>query len=368
MARPRSRLTAIAIAVGVAMSATDCLAAENDPAWTIAPRTIPPPVDVSGPLRSMIAAARPPDVAGARASAPRTTADWAELIAKRRQKLGADGLALAKKLSVAVRGDRIEGVAVYHLVPEAVAGGHGHHLFVFLHGGAYVFGSGEEGLLEGVMLAARLKMPVLAIDYRMPPEHPFPAAVDDVLTVYRHLLSGRPARSIAMGGTSAGGGLAMAAVHRFLAVGLEVPGAVYAGSPWADLTKTGDSMHALEGIDRVLVTYEKVLEGAARLYAGRHALEEPEISPVYGRFTGFPPTYLVTGTRDMFLSDTARVHRKLRAAGVCADLHVYEGMSHGEYLAPPYDFPESLDIFSGLDAFLGEHLSPDVARPAPAAP
>jgi acetyl esterase/lipase len=316
----------------------------------------------------MIAAARPPDVAAARTGAPQTTADWVDLIAQRRRKLGADGVTLAKKLSVAVSGDRIDGVAVYRLVPETVAPRHGHHLFVFLHGGAYVFGSGEEGLLEGVMLAARLNMTVLAIDYRMPPEHPYPAAVDDVLTVYRRLLADRPARSIAMGGTSAGAGLAMAAVHRFLAVGLDVPGAVYAGSPWADLTKTGDSMHALEGIDRVLVTYEKVLEGVARLYAGGRSLQEPEITPVYGGFAGFPPTYLVTGTRDMFLSDTARVHRKLRAAGVVADLNVYEGMSHGEYLAPPYDFPESLEIFAGLDAFLGEHLSRDVARPAPAAP
>lgn len=367
MARPTRALQAIMIAVVVATRVATCLAAENDPAWTIAPRTIPPPVDVSGPLRSMIAAARPPDVAGARASAPKTTADWADLIVKRRKKLGADGLALAEKLSVAVRGDRIDGVSVYHLAPETVAAHHRRHLFVFLHGGAYVFGSGEEGLLEGVMLAARLNMPILAVDYRMPPEHPFPAAVDDVLTVYRQLLSSRPARSIAMGGTSAGGGLALAAVHRFLAVGLEVPGGIYAGSPWADLTKTGDSMHALEGIDRVLVTYEKVLEGAARLYAGRHALEEPEISPVYGGFEGFPPTYLVTGTRDMFLSDTARVHRKLRSAGVVADLNVYEGMSHGEYLAPPYDFPESLDIFSGLDAFLSEHLSGQVVQPASAA-
>jgi len=91
------------------------------------------------------------------------------------------------------------------------------------------------------------------------------------------------------------------------------------------------------------------------LYAGGHDLEDPLVSPVYGSFEGFPPTYLVTGTRDMFLSDTARTHRKLRAAGAVADLNVYEGVSHADYLVVPRS-PEAQEIFTELGLFLEKHL------------
>jgi len=103
------------------------------------------------------------------------------------------------------------------------------------------------------------------------------------------------------------------------------------------------------------VTYEGVLAGAAKLYAGDHAMTDPLISPVYADFKGFPPTYLVTGTRDMFLSNTVRTHRKLRMAGVVADLNFYEGFSHGDYLKV-VDSPESQQAFAELGAFLLEHL------------
>jgi monoterpene epsilon-lactone hydrolase len=99
-------------------------------------------------------------------------------------------------------------------------------------------------------------------------------------------------------------------------LGIPVPGALFAGTPEADLSKTGDSYFINTGVDYVLVSYEGILEGAAKLYAGDHELTDPLISPVYGDFKG----YLVSGTRDMFLSNTVRVHRKLRTAGVVAYL------------------------------------------------
>ena len=134
-----------------------------------------------------------------------------------------------------------------------------------------------------------------------------------------------------------------------------MPGALYLGTPWADLTDTSDSLHTNEGIDRILVTYDGMLTGAARLYANGTELTDPLISPVYGDFSGFPPTYLVTGTRDMLLSDTARVHRKLRQAGVVADLNVYEGLSHAEY-AFLTGSPEYLQTYGELAQFLANHL------------
>ncbi len=159
---------------------------------------------------------------------------------------------------------------------------------------------------------------------------------------------------MALGGTSAGGGLTLASIHRFKELGLELPGALWAGTPWTDLTKTGDSHFTNEGIDRALVTYDGLLEGAAKLYANGHDLKSPLISPVYGDFEAFPPTYLVTGTRDLFLSDVVRVHRKMRVAGVIAELNVYEGVSHAEYLFA--GSPELQQAFAELAAFLMRHL------------
>ncbi|MGS0683037.1 alpha/beta hydrolase fold domain-containing protein [Shewanella sp. 125m-7] len=106
------------------------------------------------------------------------------------------------------------------------------------------------------------------------------------------------------------------------------------------MTKTGDSYFTNEGVDNVLVTYKGLLEGAAKLYAGDHLLTEPLISMVYGDFKGFPPIYLVSGTRDMFLNNMVRTHSKLRTAGVAADFNVYESFLQGDYLKV-IDSPES---------------------------
>ena len=122
------------------------------------------------------------------------------------------------------------------------------------------------------------------------------------------------------------------------------------------MTKTGDTLYTMEGIDRVLVTYNGILEAAALLYADGANLLDPLLSPVYGDLSGFPATYLVTGTRDMFLSDAARVHRKLRDAGVEADLNVYEGLSHAEY-AFVADSPEHESTYKELAEFLRRHLN-----------
>jgi acetyl esterase/lipase len=126
--------------------------------------------------------------------------------------------------------------------------------------------------------------------------------------------------------------LALAAVHQFKALDLPLPGAIFAGTPWADLTKTGDTLFTNEGLDRVIVTYDGTPRAAARLYAGSHSMRDPLISPVYGSFERFPPTILISGTRDMLLSDTVRTHQKLLAAGTVAELHVFEAHSHAEYI------------------------------------
>jgi acetyl esterase/lipase len=126
------------------------------------------------------------------------------------------------------------------------------------------------------------------------------------------------------------------------------------GTPWADLTKTGDTESTNEYVDNVLPKYEGWLEAAARLYAGSHDLKEPLLSPVYADLSGFPPAVLVSGTRDLFLSDTVRVHQKLLQAGVDAQLLVLEAQSHAQYL--DIDVPESQAALKEVAEFLDRHL------------
>jgi acetyl esterase/lipase len=320
----------------------------------VGPRALPPPADASEIVREAIAATPAPDPVSRRQAVPRTDAEWRAAQQASSQadlaKLGADN-------GVSIVRDEIAGVAVYLLHPKEPNAQHAAHLFLHLHGGAYVFGGGDAAVSEAALIAGSLGIEAISVDYRMPPEHPFPAAVDDAVAVYRSLIEARSAGSILIGGTSAGGGLSLATVHRLQALDVDPPGAVYAGTPWADLTKTGDTLFSNEGVDRILVVYEGLLEDSARLYAGGRDLEDPLLSPVYGDFTGFPPTVLITGTRDMFLSDTVRTHRKLRAAGVDADLHVFEGLSHAEYLFSPGS-TEARQMLDELGAFAAAHLSP----------
>ncbi len=341
-------------ALSFALLSSPTLAQDSD--WTIGSRTLPASAGASDALREAIASTPQPDVAQhIRQTTFTTKEEWVQSIQAADASKTQIIEALTERWSVTITEDEIAGVTVRTVTPVDIDPANKDRLFVHVHGGAYVLGAGRASLPEAILIAHRAKIPVVSIDYRMPPEHPFPAAVDDVAAVWKSLLRDRPAKSMALGGTSAGGGLALASTLRFMELRLETPGALWAGTPWADLTKTGDSHFTNEGIDRMLVSYHGVLEGAAKLYANGRDLKTPLISPVYGEFKGFPPTYLVTGTRDLFLSDTVRVHRKMRVAGVVANLNVYEGVSHGEY-AFVVDSPESQQVFGELRTFLLKHL------------
>jgi len=144
--------------------------------------------------------------------------------------------------------------------------------------------------------------------------------------------------------------------------GVPLPAAIAPGTPWSDLTETGDSYKANEWLDNVLVSYDGYLTRAARLYAAGHDLRDPQLSPIYGDLRGLPPTILTTGTRDLFLSNTVRTHRKLRQAGVEASLQVFEGMSHAQYLFNP-DAPETREAFTEIAGFLDKHLGTAAKKP-----
>jgi len=319
---------------------------------------------VSKVFRESLASTPTPDIAPA-LIVPKADADWIALAKERDARSEATARALAEALGVQVKEHRMGGVNVFWVTPPEIDEDHQRHLFVYIHGGAWFLNGGLAGTIEPVIIAARLRMPVVSIDYRMPPKHPAPAATDDVIAVWKELLKEWSPSSMAMGGTSAGGNITLSSVHRFKDLGLRLPGALYVGTPSVDLNMTGDSRFLNEGVDRILLTFRGLGQAAAVMYAGQSDLKNPYVSPIYGDFSSFPPSYLISGTRDLVLSDAVRAHRALRRAGVDADLHVYEGQSHGDYLFV-MNAPESHEHYAELNAFLLQHLQgtlPDAVPP-----
>ena len=313
------------------------------------------PKAVSEAMKHAISTRPSPTVQHVKNATPDTYHQWLELIQKTNAEQKKKIKSMRKAFRVSVSKETIDGITVRVVTPEHVSPEFEEHVYVDVHGGAYVFFGGLPSIEEGILIAVRLGIKVICIDYRMPPLAPFPAANDDILRVYIAMLETYSAQRIFLGGTSAGAGLVLALVQRLAHDALPRPVAVYIGTPWADLTKTGDTLYTNEGIDRILVTYDGLLAAAAKLYAGETPLSHPSISPLYGAFEDFPPTYLVSGTRDMFLSDTVRVNRQLRNAGVKTTLDVYEGLSHADYLVA-HDTPESRSCYAEIKQFFIESL------------
>ena len=262
---------------------------------------------------------------------------------------------LEGKFAVSVTPTMIAGVKAFIVAPATTPERNRNRLLVNVHGGGYVLFPGESGLGEAVLMAGFGGFKVISIDYRMPPDFPFPAAMDDAMTVWKEVVKTTDPQNMAIFGTSTGGGMTLAMILRAKDEHLPLPAAIAPGTPWSDLTDTGDSYETNEWVDNVLVTWYGWLGRAAKLYAAGHDLKEPQLSPVYGDFSGFPPTILTTGTRDLFLSNTVRVHRKLRRTGVEADLNVYEGQSHAQYLFNP-DAPETREVFTDIANFFDKHM------------
>jgi epsilon-lactone hydrolase len=220
-------------------------------------------------------------------------------------------------------------------------------IYLDIHGGGLTSGAGEACRLMSSAGAMTTGMIHWAVDYRMPPMHPYPASLDDCIAVYRHLVGQRPLEDIFVGGGSAGGNLAAALMVRATDEGLPLPTALVLLTPEIDLTESGDSFQTNLGIDNVLGS----LMPANLLYANGHDLAHPYLSPLFADVDGFPPTFLQTGTRDLYLSNTVRMHRKLRDAGVEAELHVFEAMPHGGFAGAP----EDLEVRVELRRFLDRH-------------
>ena len=343
------KIAATLASILVALAATSAVA--EQPPRQVPARTIPVPDTVSPQMQAIIA--RPID--SSRLSSPKTTAEWKALVASTAADRLAALPALKAAMHVKVEPATIGGVKAYIITPDEIPPANRNRLLVHVHGGAYVLYPGESGTGEAIQLAGFGHFKVISVDYRMPPDFPYPAAMDDAMAVYRAALKMAKPKNIAIFGTSTGGGMTLAMVLRAKAEGLPLPGAIAPGTPWADMTKTGDSYFTNEGVDNVLVSDDGRLHAEALLYANGHDLKDPQLSPVYGDMHGFPPTILTSGTRDLFLSNTVRVHRKLRQAGVEAELQVFEGLSHAQYYGD-ITAPETIDYNNEVARFFDKHL------------
>jgi monoterpene epsilon-lactone hydrolase len=343
-------LASVSVAIAIVVPSA---AAQNDTAGPrdLPARVVPVPDTVSPQMRKLIAAPLNPTWN----VIPKTAEEWKALVDAGAAAMVKTLPALREKLGVRVEPLTIDGVNAFMVTPENIPPENRNRLLIHVHGGCYVSFPGESGTSEAIMMAGFGRLKVISVDYRMPPDHPYPAALDDTMTVWKAALKMADRKNLAIFGSSAGGALTLSMVLRSKQDNLPLPAAIAPGTPMSDLTGRGDSFSTNAMLDNVLVAHGSSCDARALLYANGHDLKDPLLSPIYGDMHGFPPTILTTGTRDLLLSSTVRVHRKLRQAGVEAILQVYEGVAHGQ-LNRDAEAPETKEAFEEIARFFDRHL------------
>lgn len=200
-------------------------------------------------------------------------------------------------------------------------------VILYLHGGAYGYCSADTHRTLAARIMCETGVKVLLPEYRLAPEHPFPAAIEDTLVVYHWLLNqGYDSTNIIFAGDSAGGGLSVATALLLKDRNEPLPAAVICLSPWVDLTSSGESYSKNKSKDPYLNV--ELIKGAALSYAGSESLNHKLISPVFAEFSGFPPLYIQAGSIEILKSDAEKLAQQARLAGVDVTLKIWKGMWH----------------------------------------
>jgi acetyl esterase/lipase len=324
-----------------------------EPAVTFAPDgtanivnlTVPVPPSISAEAQQMLRAA---------AAAGDPTQGLTLPIAELRAISGAQQEQLTRLLlkthPVSVERKTMAGVPVALVTPAQHSPHAAGRLLINVHSGAFI--RGKESITEAIQIAHRTGLPVLAIDYRLAPEHPYPAAVDDTISVYRELLKTYQPSHLALFGSSAGAVLTAQASVRARQLGLPLPAALGFFSGTADFSRPGETeaFFSMGG----LAPFVAPVAVQAQAYLADNSLTDPVMSPLFADLEGFPPTLLMTGTRDFFLSSTANFHRALLRAGVPAKLVVFDAMPHEHWTQP--GLPETGEALDLQARFLAEHV------------
>lgn len=262
---------------------------------------------------------------------------------------------MEKLYPVKIRAQSIGGVPTDVVEPaQGIAAGQRHRVLINLHGGAFLWGAHSGGLVEAIPLASLGRIKVITVDYRQGPEHTFPAASEDVEAVYRALLKTYPAKNIGIYGCSAGGVLTAEATARIIAKQLPVPGAIgtFCGSV---APMQGDSAY-VSGVLSGDPPADKLLALTDLPYFKGAQASDPMVFPAQSPavLAKFPPTLLITGTRDFTMSSVAHSQALLSAAGVDAELHVWDGMWHSFFSDP--ELPESRQAYAVMVGFFDRKL------------
>ncbi|HZW58980.1 MAG TPA: alpha/beta hydrolase [Woeseiaceae bacterium] len=226
-------------------------------------------------------------------------------------------------------------------------------VLLYLHGGAYVMGSSRTHRRLAGFIARAAGVRALLPNYRLAPEYPYPAGLDDAVAVYRALRAqGLPAARIVVAGDSAGGGLAAATVLALRDAGDALPAALVLLSPWLDLAGRGDSMQTRAGVDPLFRPAD--MPAAAAHYCNSERWRDPLVSPVYADLHGLPPVFIQVGDHEILLSDATRFSDAVSNAGGAVTLQIWPGMWH------VFQFfvgrmPESARAIADIAGFIGRH-------------
>jgi epsilon-lactone hydrolase len=271
-------------------------------------------------------------------------------------RMNSDRAARMEKLyPVQIHSETMAGVGTDVVLPaQGVAAENAHRVLINLHGGAFLWGAHSGGLVESIPIASIGRIKVISVDYRQGPEHTFPAASDDVEAVYRALLKQYKPNQIGIYGCSAGGILTGEAVARIIHDKLPVPGAI--GTFCGSLTDAGgDSAYVAPLLNGQGVPSHPLAVADLPYFHGARLddpLVQPGLSPTL--LAKFPPTLLITGTRDMTMSSVVHSQELLDQAGVPTELHVWDGMWHSFFSDP--ELPESKDAYRVMVRFFLRHL------------
>ena len=224
------------------------------------------------------------------------------------------------------------------------------YVILYCHGGGFSTGSCVYGRTLTSKLAKSTSMDVLSFDYRLAPEYPYPAAVEDAMKAWDYLmLLGYGARDVIVAGDSAGGNLALTLVLKLKEEGRMLPAGLVLMSPWTDLTSSGKSYKTKANLDPVLD--RAYLERMIQAYAGEEDVTNPFISPLFGSFEGFPPTYIQVGENEILLSDSLKLCKSMEEAGVKVRLERFREMWHVFQMSP---FKTAYDAMNKQAEFIFE--------------
>ena len=265
-----------------------------------------------------------------------------------RQRAGQELFARLVTPSIGIRNDSL---TVGTIPAEWVSLEHGHdrrHAVLYCHGGGYTCGQLGYARILASKLALATGFDVLSFEYRLAPEHPFPAAIEDALAVWDYLMHlGYGARDVIVAGDSAGGNLALSLVLKLKEQKRILPRGLILFSPWTDLTGSGKSYETKVDVDPIL--NREYLDNAIAAYASGQDLKNPLISPLFGNFTGFPPTYIQVGSNELLLSDSLLLKKNLEKYHVPVRLEEYKGMWHVFQMSP---FKTAYDAMDQVAEFI----------------